>query len=432
MADARELLTQDRIAQLIATPRGEAPYISLYLKGWGPQAERRAVLKNLIREGEAQIEADTGWDDGRKKAARALLERARAEAEAVVEAMPTQGRGALAVFSGDGAVESITLPLDLRDRIVVDRSPYASPLSSLIDQYERYGVILADSRRARLFEVYLGEVEGWEELSSEPVSPDERIREAGPQRRRSGAPGAPSKSGAAPGSVQGGSHSTIGTGGYQGLDDRRIERHEKSVLHQHLGYVADRAFGRFRVRPFDRLIIAGTREVLPLLEEHLHSYLKQRVVARENDIPLDIARDEARKRILAIEARIEEQKERELIAQVRNNLGREGLGTIGLDDTLRALFFGQVRTLVVQDALVQPGRECPECHFLFQRPQDEQERTPTLVECPLCKRATRRVPDIIDEAVELAIMTGAHVEHVQYARDEIANLGGMAALLRFK
>lgn len=430
MADARELLTQDRIAQLIATPRGEAPYVSLYLKGWGPQSERRTVLKNLIREGEAQIEADTGWDDARKKAARQLLERVREAAEEGVERMPAQGRGALAVFAGDGDVQTVTLPLDLRDRIVVDRSPYASPLSSLIDQYERYGVILADSRRARLFEVYLGEVEGWEELASEPVPPDERVIAAGPQRRRSGAPGTTSQH-AAPGSVQGGTAS-IGTGGYQGLDDRRIERHDRAVLHQHLEAVADRAFRRFRLRPFDRLILAATREVLPLLEEHLHSYLKQKVVARETDIPVDVSRDEARKRIMAIEARVEEQKERELLAQVRDNLGREGLGTAGLDDTLRALFFGQVRTLIVQDGLTLPGRECPECHFLFPRPQDELERTPTLVECPLCKRATRRVPDIVDEAVELAIMTGARVEHVNYARDEIANLGGMAALLRFK
>lgn len=431
MADARELLNQDRITQLIAMPRGEAPYVSLYLKGWGPQNERRAVLKNLLREGEAQIEADTGWNDDRKKVARQLLERARQEAEGRVERMPMQGRGALAVFVGNDDAEAISLPLDMRDRIVIDRSPYASPLSSLIDQYERYGVILADARRARLFEVYLGVVEGWEELVGEPVGPDERVTPAGAQRRHSGPPAAPSKSGAAPGSMQGGSHASIGTGGYHGLDDRRIERREKFVLHQHLQGVADRAFRRFRLRPFDRLIIGGTREVLPLLEDQLHSYLKQRVVARE-DIPLDVSRDEARKRIMAIEARVEEEKERELLAQVKNNLGGAGLGTVGLDDTLRALFFGQVRTLLVQDGVTLAGRECPECHFLFQRPQDELERTPTLVECPLCKRATRRVPDIVDEAVELAMTTGAKVEHVNYARDEIANLGGMAALLRFK
>lgn len=422
MADGRELLTQDRIAQLIAMPRGETPYVTLYVKGWGAHAERRAVLKNLIREGEAQIDADTGWDEGRKKVARQQLERARETAEALVGLMPPHGRGAHAIFVGDGMQETISLPLDLRDRVVVDRSPYASPLSSLIDQYERYGVIQADSRKARIFEVYLGVIEAWEEVDSEPVKPDDRVAHGGPKRRRSGAPGAPG----------GGNRSaSVGTGGFHGLGESRIERHDLFVMHQHLQDVADRAFSRFRLRKFDRLIIAGTRETLPLLEGHLHSYLKQKVVARE-ELPLDVSKDEARKRILAVEARIEAEKEHAMLAQVRDNLGSAGLGSAGLDDTLRALFFGQVRSLFVQDGLSLPGRECPECHFLFQRPQDELERTPTLVECPLCKRATVRVPDVVDEAVELAIMTGAHVEHVNYARDEIASLGGMAALLRFK
>jgi len=407
MADGRELLTQDRIAQLIAMPRGETPYVSLYLKGWGPHAERRAVLKNLIREGEAQIEADTGWDDARKKVARQQLERARVAADGLVELMPPHGRGAHTIFVGDGLQETISLPLDLRDRVVVDRSPYASPLSSLIDQYERYGVILADQRRARLFEVYLGVIEGWEEIQSEPTAASLEKKQRTPTR------------------------TTAGTGGFHGLDERRIERHGENVVHQHLQTVSDRALARHRLRPFDRLIIAGPRETLPLLEGHLHSYLKQKVVARE-EIPLDVSKDEARKRILAVEARIEARKEHSMLDQVRDNLGSAGLGTAGLDDTLRALFFGQVRTLFVQDGLSLPGRECPECHFLFQRPQDELERTPTLVECPLCKRATVRVPDVIDEAVELAIMTGAQVEHVNFARDEIAALGGMAALLRFK
>src|SRR5688572_12116579 len=153
MAPDAHPLSHDRIANLIAMPRGESPVISLYLRGWGAQPERRAVLKNLLREGEAQVEADTGWDDGRKKIARTLLERLRGGAEAIVGRFPAHGRGAHALFVGEEWLEHVALPIDVRDRLIVDRSPYASPLSSLIDQYERYGVILADSRKARLFEV---------------------------------------------------------------------------------------------------------------------------------------------------------------------------------------------------------------------------------------------------------------------------------------
>lgn len=416
-----EAVDQDRIARLIATPRGEDPYVTLYLKGWGPLADRRATLKNLVREGEAQIDVDTGWDDARKKAARTLLDRVRVTAEELVSRMPAQGRGAFALFCGGpaGEVETITLPLDLRDRVILDRSPYASPLSSLIDQFERYGVILADQKRARLFEVYLGVIEGWEELDNDLPPVGERVLNT---------PGADA------GKVK--SRSTSGrtaskAGGFHGLDELRRRNHAEFVLHSYLQGVADRAFKRFRNRPFTRLILGGTATVTQALERNLHSYLAQRVVARE-EIPLDLGQDEVRRRILAVEARVEEQKERELLAELKDNLGSAGMATAGLDPTLRALFYGQVRTLVLREGEEVPGRECPECRFLFTRPKDEQERTPTLVECPVCKRATRRVPDIIDEAVELAMVSGARVEHINYARDEIAALGNVAAVLRFK
>ena len=65
-------------------------------------------------------------------------------------------------------------------------------------------------------------------------------------------------------------------------------------------------------------------------------------------------------------------------------------------------------------------------------PEDSTETTPTLVECPVCKRSTRRVPDIVDEAVELGILSGARVEHISYAKAELEELGGIAAVLRFK
>lgn len=411
---------QDLIARLIATPRDEEPYVTLYLKGWGPLADRRATLKNLVREGDAQIEVDTGWDDARKKTARALLDRVRAAAEELVGRMPAQGRGAYALFCGGaGAVETIAVPLDMRDRVILDRSPYASPLSSLIDQFERYGVILADQKRARLFEVYLGVIEGWEELGNDLPAVGERVlntpgADAGKVKTRSTSGRTASKA-----------------GGFHGLDELRRRNHAEFVLHSFLQGVADRAFQRFRNRPFTRLILGGTGPVTQALERNLHSYLAQRVVARE-ELPLDLSQDELRKRLLAVEARVEEQKERALLAELKDNLGSAGMATAGLEPTLRALFYGQVRTLVLREGEEIPGRECPECRFLFTRPKDEVERTPTLVECPVCKRATRRVPDIIDEAVELAMVSGARVEHINYARDEIAALGNVAAVLRFK
>lgn len=403
-------VTQDRIAALIAAPRGEDPVVSLFLRSWGPLSERKATLKNLLREGEAQVESDTGWDDERKKQARAILERLRERCEGLLEGVSPQGRGAWALFAGRDKLEELSLPLDLRERIVVDRSPYASPLSSLIDQYERYGVIMADAKHGRLCETYLGVIEGWEELESE-------------HERKKGIPaGGPARTATKAGT---------GTQSYAGLEELRRRHHAEYVLHQHLAAVADRAWRRHKVRPVDRWILAAPREVLPLLEEHLHRYLRERVVARES-WGMELSRDELRERIMACEARVEAEKERALLAQVADHRGAAGMASVGYDETLASLFYGKVRTLIVMDAPPQPGRECPECHYLFLRPQDEQERTPTLVECPICKRPTRRVPDVVDEAVELAILSGARVEHVNYAQDHLKELGCMAGILRFK
>lgn len=281
-----------------------------------------------------------------------------------------------------------------------------SPLSSLIDQHERYGVVLCDAKRARLFDVYLGQVEDWEELTGE----HERTRHA-----PAGGPARQSGRGAS----------------MHGLEELRRRNHAGYVLHQHLQAVADRAFRRYKLRPFERLILAGAKEVLPKLEEHLHDYLRQRIVARE-PLAVDLSRADARQKVVAIEEQVEARKERELLSEIKDRMGKSGLGSAGFDETLTSLFYGKVHTLVVMDDDAVPGRECPECHYLFERPEDAGESTPTLIECPLCKRSTRRVPDIVDEAVELAILSGARVEHVAYAQDQLRQLGGMAAVLRFK
>lgn len=389
------VLDQDLITRLISRPRGEEPVVSLYMRTAG--TDRKTTLKNLVRAGEKAIGADTGWDAGRKKAAHGVLNALRGKAEQLLGAAPDhQGRGSIALFADADNVEILQLPLDVRDRLVVDRSPYSSPLASLVDQYERYGVVLCDQKRARLFDVYLGEVSDWEEFVAERTP-----------------------------------HDVTAKAKFYGLEELRREHHGNYVLHVHLKEVGDRLFRRYKLRPFDRLIIAGPKDILHPLEDHLHSYCKQKIVAREV-MATDLSRKVALEKVLAIEAQVEERKERDLLAEIRSREGAAGLGVMGLDPTLRALLYGKVKTLVVMDDEDVVGRECPECHFLFERPEDVGEKVPTLVECPLCKRPTRRIPDVVDEAVEMAILSGSRVEHVAYAKEELKDMGSMAAVLRFK
>ena len=91
----------------------------------------------------------------------------------------------------------------------------------------------------------------------------------------------------------------------------------------------------------------------------------------------------------------------------------------GVEEVLRSLSIGQVRTLLVDPKVAQAGFRCNDSGRL------------TIVEGTCSDEGgAESVPDIIDEAIEEALRQGCHVDVVQ---DETARLGldGLAALLRF-
>ena len=389
-----ERFDHERLSGLLAAPlSSEEPVVSLYVGNDAKNGgDRKLVLKNLQKQGDEAIKRDTGFDDERRKGAQAALRQACEAAEvALSRGAP---RSSFVAFAWAERVETFRVPLALRDRIVVGRTPYTSPLSALLEQYERFAVAIVDHKRGRVFDYFVTVLHHLEDVLDRS---EQNIRAAG----------------------------------YQGLEQARINHHREYTLHRHLQHVADRLFAHHRQRPFDRVVLAGTSENMAKLEPFLHPYLRGKVVARENWAH-DIPQDEARKRMEALERGIEVEKEKRLLALVRDHVCGDLLATTGLDETLRALYYGKVATLIIEDGIAKIGRECPECRFLFPRPEDAKEKTPVLVPCPLCDRPTRTVPDIIDEAVELAVLSGAKVEHVVHAKDELAGLGHMASLLRFR
>ncbi len=49
-------------------------------------------------------------------------------------------------------------------------TPYIAPLLEILDEYERYGVVLADKEQARLFTVFIGEIaEHYDAFAPAPV-----------------------------------------------------------------------------------------------------------------------------------------------------------------------------------------------------------------------------------------------------------------------
>lgn len=385
-------LDPDSLATLLAPPLSEEPVVSLYVSNGTASGERRLVLKNLVKQGEEQIRRDTGFDDERRKKAQAELERARAAAEeALARGLP---HASFVAFAWQGRTETWKLPVPLGDRVVIDRTAFTSPLVAAVEQHERYGVVVVDHRQSRILEWFLGTLTELETVAD----PTE-------------------KSG--------------GRAGFLGLEEARKNHHAEYVLHRHLQHTGTALFAQHKKRGFDKVILGGLLDNVAKLERNLHPYLASRVVAREH-WKHDIARDDVKKRVQELEARIEAEKERTLLARIRDHVCGDLLATTGFDETLRALYFGKVGVLVVEAGSAKRGRECPECRFLFPRPEDAQDQSPVLVACPHCQRPTRAVPDVVDAAVELAVLSGAKVEHVFHAKDELKALGGIASELRFR
>lgn len=102
--------------------------------------------------------------------------------EYVDELRPLEGTRLLVIFAAADFFQEYRLPVALPSRLYVDPDPYIRPLTVLLDEFNRYCVVLVDRKRARAFDMYLGEME-------EAVEYWRARPRAGSPRAREGVPG---------------------------------------------------------------------------------------------------------------------------------------------------------------------------------------------------------------------------------------------------
>jgi Zn ribbon nucleic-acid-binding protein len=386
-------MDHDALTSLLARPLlGDEPVVSLYFATHGRIDARRVALEALTRVGEEAIERlparpGRGPEDGLREAAGVALGRAHGAVAAALDR--ADGDGTVVAFAWKDRAELHRLPLAVADRIEVGRTPYMSPLSELLEHNERYGVVIVDHERARICESFMGDVRQLELVQDEFAQ-------------------------------------NIAHAGALGLDQSRMNHHREYVLHRHLEHVAGRLFAHHKRRPFDRLVLAGLPESVSKLERSLHAYIRGLVVARERwDHAVTTA--EIAERMKPIEASGDAEKESRVLALVRTH-GTDGLATQGFEATARALADRKIATLLVERGRTLPGHACTACQALLLLREDEVSP----LRCPSCGGETRRVADVLHEATEVARSSGAQVVTIDHARAELALLGGIASILRFR
>lgn len=275
------------------------------------------------------------------------------------------------------------LPLPVKTCLIVSGEPYVRPLTALLDEYKHYCTVAVSRDKARIFEVYLGEITEHTEIFNQ-----------------------------VPGKVR--------IAGWYGLEERRIERNIEDKVHRHFKEVADATLELFKKKRFDWLIVGGKRESVSTFEKHLHTYLRDRIIDRV-DLDPNASLHEALLKTQEVAQRVEREEEARLIHHLLEEVNSKGLGVIGLEDTLKAIWQGQVNVLLLKDDLSVPGFVCPKCGYM------STEKS----ECPNDKIAMTATPDILEEAVESAIIQNCQIEHIAESQ-ELDNMGGIGAILRFK
>jgi len=377
------MISYELVWNLLKHVDKEFPTTSLYLDLSSPKfttKDAEITLKGMIKERKQAIENGPLS----REAKLSLADDFEKLSRYITTELDRRGAKGIAVFSSSGSKlwEAYPLPGPVANMIMVDRDPYIRPFTMLLDQYKRYCTVLVDRESARVFAVCLGEIEDHSEIFGD-----------------------------VPGKVK-----ASGWGGYA---ERRIERHIEDHLHKHLKNVADVTYEFLRNRKFDRLILGGQTEILPEFERFLHSYLKERIVARINADP-SISLDDALKRTMQVDKEIEERSDIELVRKLVESAKGGGLGVLGLRATLGALRRNQVHTLVLEIGYVEGGVVCDSCRFIG---TEEQK-------CPLCNGVTRKVSDVVEEAIRETLRQNAKAVHVG-AQTDLGKEGRIGAVLRF-
>jgi len=387
------MIDRSKLESLADYQNTDNPVISLYLNITPPrnyENELNSMIHNTLRT----IEADQRFDEKQTKRLQKLMETIESYAEKEFKRL-SRTRLVVIFADADGLWEQYDLPVGLSSSMVVEMDPYTRPLTMLIDEFDRYCVVVGDSRKARIFSLYLGEFEEFPDIFIEDNVPDGvRVKQS----------------------------MTAGAGGavQAGLGDKRIERHIEDHVHRHLKHVADRTLDFFKRKNFTRLILGGPDDkTRPSLKEHLHSYLKSRLAAEFSAHP-DNPSEELKEKAIEAAQTWERDNERALIEEIIDHSGPKDKGELGVEPVLEALMMGQVQTLAIGQDFKTDGYICP----------NDRTLSTYQATCPICGADMHYTAYLADEMVEEALSQNGEVQHI-FARHDTFDQYGIGAKLRF-
>jgi peptide chain release factor subunit 1 len=367
--------------------------LSLYLDTdptRGAGRNLRAQIESVLRPIRSELR------DGR---AAAQLDAAAATLTHELEALHPVPR-AVAAFScpESGFVRVVPLPEPVVPTADWQPSPRLKELVAAIDEHERTIVVLVDRERARIYRVFMGQIEEAAELER----PSDRGEEPGTAHRKA-------RSGRQSSAIP------------MEYGERNVERRHEWHVRQHLERVLTAVRDKSSLAA-DRVLVGGAKdtvhELLALMPPRVRT--RARLISGLN---VGDSRAEVLARVMEAQERAEREAEEEL---VDNLLERDRSHSVfGVAPVMEAVSDAHVHTLVYGTDVNATGCECDVCGWLMSGP--------TADTCPRCGGPMRAVPELIERMVHRVLESGGRIEEVRGpASRTLEYKGGLAALLRYQ
>jgi peptide chain release factor subunit 1 len=276
------------------------------------------------------------------------------------------------------------LAVPIKNEIVIDSAPYIKPLLDILDNYQRYAILLVGKESARLFLVHLGEIEEYTEVHSADV----------PGRHKKG--------------------------GWFALSEKSYERHTDYHVGLHLKDVLKELDSFLSGEYVGRMVIGGSEEAVVRVRTMLPQTTAAKIIGTFQ-AEMFANGKEILEKVEPILRSFEEEEDAETIDDLLTRAMKNENAVIGIENVLNALQEGRIMKLVVLEDYKNIGLSCVNCGNLA-----IQE----LSSCPYCKGEMQKVNYIVDLVAQKAVEQGAMVEVVSKNK-KLEESGSIGAFLRF-
>jgi peptide subunit release factor 1 (eRF1) len=386
-------MTREQLRELALFHDENSCGVSFYFQPSTPRnkahKEDTILIKDLAREALRHLESTESED--KTPESKAKKDSVRADIDRIVQLtgeLRTNGTHAKGVFAcaARNLWREFDLPATLpATQLFADRHFHLKPLAHLLGAFPRLGVALVDRRRARFFDLRLGE------LTERPG-----LFQSLSRKGRSD--------------------------GYAGYDGGHAQRRVEDEALHHFKAVAETLKQSLEKGMFEKWILGCQEQHRAQLEPHLHAYVSHALLGRFHADVGHVTNEQIRASAEQIVESWQSDRRRELANEAINRSRSHTRGVTGLRRVLQSLESGEVQTLLMGENLQGHAVECSACGHLDVH---------LVSDCALCGGTTQEVDDVGEAILPYVIR---HDIEMFYVKDdpEFDKVGNIAALLRFR